>query len=74
MLRIGYGLMMLAGVCLVGYVGYQVIRLLVTSSAIPVFFKGLILLAGLGLGLTVVGLIRERRKEERDAPIDNGGH
>ena len=63
--------MMLAGACLVGYAGYHVVRALVTSPAIPSFFKGLILLAALGVIVTLAGLIRERRKEERDAPIDD---
>ena len=49
MLRIGYGLMMLAGACLVGYAGYHGVRALVTSPAIPSFFKGLILQAALGM-------------------------
>jgi len=71
-LRIGYGLMMLAGASLIGYAGYQAVRALVTSPAIPAFFKGLILLAALGVIVTLIGLIRERRREERDAPIDDG--
>jgi F0F1-type ATP synthase membrane subunit c/vacuolar-type H+-ATPase subunit K len=71
-LKIGYGLMMLAGACLVGYAGYHVIRALVASPAIPAFFKGLILLAGLGVIVTLIGLVRERRREEKDAPIDDG--
>ena len=72
MLRIGYGLMMLAGACLVGYAGYHVVRALVASPVVPVFFKGLILLVALGVVVTLIGLVRERRKEEKDDPIDNG--
>ena len=72
MLKIGYGLTMLAGACLVGYAGYHVIRALVASPAIPVFFKGLILLVALGVIVTLIGLLCERRREEKDAPIDNG--
>ena len=71
-LKIGYGLMMLAGACLVGYASYHVVRALVASPAIPTFFKGLILLAALGVIVTLIGLVRERRKEEKDDPIDNG--
>ena len=74
MLKIGYGLMMLAGACLVGYAGYHVVRALVASPAIPTFFKGLILLAALGVIVTLIGLIRERRREDKDDPIDNGGN
>ena len=72
MLRVGYGLMMLAGACLIGYAGYHVIRALVASPVIPAFFKGLILLAAFGVIVTLIGLIRERRREEKDAPIDDG--
>ena len=72
MLRVGYGLMMLAGACLVAYAGYHVVRALVASPAIPAFFKGLILLAGLGVIVTLIGLVRERRREEKNAPIDDG--
>ena len=72
MLRIGYGLMMLAGASLIGYVGYHGIRAFLSSSAIPAFFKGLILLAVVGVIVTLIGLIRERRREEKDAPSDDG--
>ena len=71
-LKIGYGLMMLAGACLVGYAGYHVVRALVASPAIPTFFKGLILLAALGVIVILIGLMCERRREEKDAPIDDG--
>jgi F0F1-type ATP synthase membrane subunit c/vacuolar-type H+-ATPase subunit K len=71
-LKIGYGLMMLAGACLIGYAGYHVVRALVASPAIPPFFKGLILLAALGVIVTLIGLVRERRREEKDDPIDDG--
>ena len=64
--------MMLAGACLVGYAGYHVVRALVASPAIPTFFKGLILLAALGVIVTLIGLIRERRREDKDAPINDG--
>jgi F0F1-type ATP synthase membrane subunit c/vacuolar-type H+-ATPase subunit K len=71
-LKIGYGLMMLAGACLIGYAGYHVVGALVASPAIPAFFKGLILLAALGVIVTLIGLVRERRREEKDDPIDDG--
>ena len=72
MLRIGYGLLMLAGACAVGFVGYHIIRVLVTAPGIHWFFKAVILLAGVGAVLVVIGLVRERRKEEKGAPIDDG--
>ena len=71
MLRIGYALMMLAGACAVGFVGYHVIQILITAPGIHPFFKAVILLAGVGVVLVLIGLVRERRKEDRDAPIDN---
>ena len=73
-LRIGYGLLMLAGACAAGFVGYHIIRVLVTAPGIHWFFKAVILLAGAGAILVVVGLIRERRKEEKDAPINDGSN
>jgi len=73
MLKIGYGLLISAGACAVGFVGYYIIRVLVTAPGIHWFFKAVILLAGAGAILVVIGLVRERRKEERDAPIDDGG-
>ena len=72
MLRIGYGMMMLAGACLVAYAGYHAVGALVASPAIPTFFKGLILLAALGVIVTLIGLLCERRREEKDDPIDDG--
>ena len=73
MLKIGYGLLTSAGACAVGFVGYYVVRVLVTAPGIHWFLKAVILLAGAGAVLVVIGLVRERRKEERDAPIDDGG-
>ena len=72
MLKIGYALMMLAGACAVGFVGYYVIRVLVTAPGIHPFFKVVILLAGVGVILVLIGLVRERRKEDKDAAIHNG--
>ena len=71
MLRVGYGLLMIAGAGLIGYVGYHVVRLLVVSSEIGLFFKVLILVTALGLVLTLVGLIWERRREDRHADRDD---
>lgn len=72
MLKLGYGLMMLAGAGLVGYAGYHVVRALVTAPGIPSFFKGLILLAGLGVIVTLIGLVRERRREVAHDSDHNG--
>jgi len=71
-LRIGYGMILLAGTCLVGYVGYHVVRVLLAAPSIPTFFKALILLAAAGVIVTLIGLIRERRREEKDASFDDG--
>jgi hypothetical protein len=72
MLKFGYGLLMLAGVCAAGFVGYYIIRVLVAAPGLHWFFKTVILLAGAGALLVLIGLVRERRKEEKDAPIDDG--
>ena len=71
MLRVGYGLLMIAGAGLIGYVGYHAARLLIVTSEIGLFFKALILVVCVGLVLTLAGLIRERRKEERHADRDD---
>ena len=72
MLKTGYVLMMLAGAGAIGFVGHHVVRLVVVSAAIHPFFKAVILLAGLGVLLAVAGLIRERRREDRDATHNHG--
>jgi len=72
MLRIGYALLMTAGACAVGFIGYHVIRVLVLAPGIHPFFKAVILVAGVGVILVLIGLVRERRREERDAANDNG--
>jgi len=69
--RAGYGLIMIAGAGLIGYAGYHAARLLIASSEIGLFFKGLILVVCLGLVLALAGLIWERRKEERHADRDD---
>jgi len=71
-LRVGYGMILLAGSCLVGYVGYHVVRALLAARGIPTFFKALILLVAAGVVVTLIGLIRERRREEKDASFDDG--
>ena len=72
MLKIGYALLMVAGACAIGFIGYHVIRILVLAPGIHPFFKAVILLAGASVVLVLIGLVRERRREEKDAPIDDG--
>jgi uncharacterized membrane protein len=73
MLKAGYALLMLAGACAAGFVAYQIVRTLILAPGIHPFFKAAILLAVVGLVLVLAGLIRERRKEEKDARGDDGG-
>jgi hypothetical protein len=62
--------MMLAGAALVGFGAYHAIRLLIVSTAIGLFFKVLIPVGGVGILLTLAGLIREKVREDRDADRD----
>jgi len=71
MLKLGYFLMIIAGSLLGGYIAYQVIRLIVLAPGIGIFFKVVILLGIAGLVLILIGLIREKRKEEKDAAGDD---
>jgi len=59
--------MILAGVLLGGYVSYSLIRAIITAPGIGNFFKVVILVGTAGLITTIIGLIRERRKEGHDA-------
>jgi hypothetical protein len=70
--RAGYALLLLAGGTLLGYALYTVIRLLLAAQGVPVLFKVVILLAVVGLLMTVAGLVVERRREERRAVRDDG--
>ncbi len=71
MLKLGYFLMIIAGSLLGGYIAYQVIRLIVLAPGIGIFFKVVILIGIAGLVLILIGLIREKRKEEKDAAGDD---
>ena len=71
MLKIGCALLMTAGACAAGFIRFHVIRILVLPPGIHPFFKAVILLAGVGVILVLIGLVRERRREERDAAIDD---
>jgi len=67
MLKLGYWLMTVAGALLGGYVAYLLIYALVTTAGLHPFFKALILIGVAGVLITIIGLIRERRKEGKDA-------
>jgi len=71
LLRIGAWLMSAAGLLIAGYAVYWLVRLLVFAPGISVFFKVAILVGGIGLLITLVGLIMERRKEAEDASSDD---
>ena len=71
MLKIGYALILIAGVGLVGFVGYYVVSSLIFASGINPFFKALILCAGVGVILTLIGLVIEKRKEDKHVPSDD---
>lgn len=70
MLKLGYFLMIVAGVLLGGYAAYLVIRTVVMSPGFGLFFKVVILVGAAGLLITVVGLIIERRRDKDDYSDD----
>ena len=70
MLKLGYFLMIAAGVLLGGYAAYWVVRLVVTAPGLGLFFKVVILVGATGLLITIVGLIIERRREKDDYSDD----
>jgi len=71
MLRLGYAVMLVAVAAVVGYGAFHVIRAIVVSPHIGLFFKILIPVATVGVLLTIAGLICERVKEERNAHHDD---
>ncbi|MFC2079689.1 hypothetical protein ACFLSZ_06885 [Candidatus Bipolaricaulota bacterium] len=71
MLKVGYVLILAAGAGLVGFAGYHAISFLIFAPGIHPFFKALILCAGVGVVLTLVGLVIERRKESKHVPSDD---
>ena len=71
MLKLGYFLMSLAGILLGGYIAYQIIRLILLAPGIGIFFKVVIMIGVAGLILILIGLIREKRKEGKDAAGDD---
>ena len=71
MLKIGYALMLAAGAGLVGFALYHAVSLLVSAPDIGLFFKVLILVAGVGIGLTLIGLVIEKRKDGEHVASDD---
>ena len=71
MLRVGYGLMMTAGLLLCGYVAFLLIRLVIEAPGLGVFFKVVILVGVAGFLTTLAGLVVERRKERGNDPGDD---
>lgn len=71
MLRLGYGLMLTAGGGLIAYALYRVVEALVRLPGVHVWLKALILCAGAGLVLTLIGLIVERRREDKHVAGDD---
>ncbi len=71
MLKIGYALILVAGVGLIGFVGYHAVSSLVFASGINPFFKALILCAGAGVILALIGLVIEKRKEDKHVSSDD---
>ena len=70
MLKLGYFLMIAAGVLLGGYAAYWVVRVVVTSPGLGLFFKVVILVGATGLLITLAGLVIERRREKDDYSDD----
>ena len=64
-------LMLAAGSGLVGFALYHAVSLLILADGISLFFKALILVAGVGIVLTLVGLIIEKRKDGEHVPSDD---
>jgi len=70
MLKLGYFLMIAAGVLLGGYAAYLVIRTVAMAPGLGLFFKIIILVGAAGLLITIVGLIIERRRDKDDYSDD----
>jgi len=71
MLKLGYWLMIVAGSLIGGYAAYFLIRLIVTAPGIGTFFKVVILIGAVGLIITIIGLIMERKKEGKNVSSDD---
>ncbi len=71
MLKVGYTIILITGTLLLGYLAYSLVRVLVLARGIGPFFKGVILLGGVGILITLAGLVLERRKERADDHRDD---
>jgi|GEM_PF-1055181 len=71
MLKTGYMLLILACLGMVGYGGYHAIAALLAAPGISLVAKVLILCAGLGVILILIGLWIEKRREAAHAARDN---
>jgi len=71
MLKLGYVVLVSSVLLLIGYAGYELVRLLWRIAGIPPFLKWVILLGIAGLVLALAGLIWERIKEVRGAGDDD---
>ncbi|HEC63495.1 MAG TPA: hypothetical protein ENI38_03825 [Candidatus Acetothermia bacterium] len=70
-LKVGYSLMIGAGLLLLGYGAYGLGKLLWRLPGVPPFLRWVALLGAAGFILTLVGLIWERFKEVRGAGDDH---
>jgi len=70
MLKLGYLLIIVAGVLLGGYTAYLVVRTVATAPGLGLFFKVVILVGAAGLFITIIGLIIERRRDKDDYSDD----
>ena len=71
MLKIGYALMLTAGAGLIGFALYHAVSRLISAPDIGLFFKVLILVAGVGIVLTLIGLVIEKRKDGEHVASDD---
>ncbi len=71
MLKVGYVLIVTAGLGLLGYGGYHATLVLIRAPGIHSVVKGLILCACAGILLTLAGLVIEKRKEGEHASHDD---
>jgi len=71
MLRIGYALILIAAAGIIGFATYHMVLWLISAPGMGLFLKVIILVAGVGVLLTLAGLIIERWKERKDDPRDD---
>jgi len=71
MLKVGYILILVAGIGLIGFFGYHAVAALIAATGIHPVIKGLILCACAGVILTLCGLVIEKRREDKHASSDD---